>query len=140
MVELVIERRGFTWAFAIEHGQRSEGARFIDVTAVAAFGAFSDQALALPQEFSGVAVDGFFYTSTEGIVLVGCGAATRQANADQAVLAVVTILGDEFLSCATALANQIAVGVVVVMAVTLHQQAVTFDVGEVCCAFIALAQ
>jgi hypothetical protein len=63
----------------------------------------------LPQKFSGVAVDGFFYTSTEGIVLIRCNAAARQADADQAVLAVVAIFGDEFLSCAAALATQVAI-------------------------------
>ena len=78
-----------------------------------------------------MAVDGFLDAAAEGIVFVGCGAATRQADADQAVLAVVAVFGDELLAGAATLADQVAVRVVVVVAVALHEQAITFDVGEV---------
>ena len=76
-------------------------------------------------------VDGFFNAPAKGVVFVGRCAAARQADADQAVLAVVAVFGDEFLSGAATLANQVAVGVVVVVAITLHQQAIAFDVGEI---------
>ncbi len=99
--------------------------------AITIFCTFGDQAFALPEKFIGVAVDGFLDAAAEGIVFVGCGAATRQADADQAVLAVVAVLGDEFLSGATAFTNQVAVGVLVVMAVALHEQAIAFHVGEI---------
>ena len=56
-----------------------------------------------------MAVDGFLDAAAEGVVFVGCGAAAWQADADQAVLAVVAVLGDEFLSGATAFTNQVAV-------------------------------
>ena len=94
----------------------------------------------MPQEFGGAAIDGFFDTPAEGIVLIGRGIAARQAGTNQTVLAVVTVFGDEFLPCATTFAGQVAVGVVVLVAVALHQQAVAFDVGQVCGGLVALAQ
>ncbi len=140
VVELVVKRRGLARAFTIEHRQWAEAARLIDVTAVAVFCVFGDQPLALPQEFGGVTVDSFFDAAAEGVVLVGRGATARQAYADETVLAVVSVFGDEFLAGATAFADQIAIGVIVVMAVALHQQTVAFDVGEVGRAFIVLTQ
>ncbi len=98
MVELVIERCSPERAFAVEHRQRSEGARFVDVAAVAVLSAFSDQPFALPQQLGGVAVDGFFDAAAEGVVFIGRGATARQADADEAVLTVVAIFGDEFLA------------------------------------------
>ena len=127
MVELIVKRRRLHWAFAIQHHQRSEASRLIDVSAIAVISAFGDQAFALPQEFGGAAIDGFFDTPAEGIVLIGRGIAARQAGTNQTVLAVVTVFGDEFLPCATTFAGQVAVGVVVLVAVALHQQAVAFD-------------
>jgi hypothetical protein len=59
----------------------------------------------LPEEFSGVAVDGFLDAATEGVVFVGCSAAAWQTDADQAVLAVVAILGDELLAGVASLAD-----------------------------------
>ena len=56
------------------------------------------------------------------------------------MLAVVAVFGNEFLAGATAFADQVAVGIVVVVAITLHQQTVAFDVGEVRCAFVVLTQ
>ena len=56
------------------------------------------------------------------------------------MLAVVAVFGDEFLAGTTAFADQVAVGIVVVMAVALHQQAVAFDIGEVGGAFVVLSK
>lgn len=137
---MVVKRRGLTWAFAIEHRQWVEATGFVNVAAVAVFRAFGDQSFTLPQKLGGLAVDGLLDAATEGVVFVGRGAPTRQAEADEAVLAVVAVFGDEFLAGTTAFADQVAVGIVVVMAVALHQQAVAFDVGQVRCAFIVLTE
>ncbi len=94
----------------------------------------------MPEKFGGVAIDGLFDASSEGVVFVGRGTAARKADADQSVLAVVAVLSDKFLPGATSFADLVAVGVVVVMAVALHEQAVAFDVGQVGSRLIALAQ
>ncbi|GFM66075.1 hypothetical protein PSCICJ_21930 [Pseudomonas cichorii] len=67
---MVVERRRFQRAFAVEHGQRAEGAGFVDVAAVAVLGAFGDEAFALPEEFGGVAVDGLGDAATVGPIYV----------------------------------------------------------------------
>lgn len=77
MVELVVERCGLGRAFAVEHGQRAEGAGFVEVSVIAIFSAFSDQPFALPEELGSTAIDGFCDATTEGVVLVGRGTATR---------------------------------------------------------------
>ncbi|KMM93240.1 hypothetical protein TU81_10510 [Pseudomonas lini] len=56
------------------------------------------------------------------------------------MLAVVTVLSDEFLPGATTFADQVTVGVVIIVAVALHQQAVAFDVGQVRGWLVALAE
>ena len=131
MVKLVVERLGLHWAFAIEHCQGAEGARLVDIGAIPVGCAFGDEPLALPQKFGGVAIDGFFNAATKGVVFVGRGTAARQADADQSVLAVVAVFGDKLLTGAASLADLVAVGVVVVVPVALHEQAVAFDVGQV---------
>ena len=83
----------------------------------------------MPEEFGGLAVDGFGDASAEGVVAVARAFAVRGGDADQAVLAVVAVFGDEFLRGAAAFADQVAEGVVVVMAVALHQQAVALHPG-----------
>ena len=137
---MVVERRGLQRAFAIEHGQWAEAAGFVDVAAIAVVSAFGDETFALPQEFGGVAIDGFGDAAAKGVVFVARDAATRQADADQTMLAVVTVLGDQFLPGAAAFADQVAVRVVVVMTVALHQQTVAFDVGEVGGRLVVLAE
>ncbi|VVO37256.1 hypothetical protein PS689_05492 [Pseudomonas fluorescens] len=47
------------------------------------------------------------------------------------MLAVVAVFGDKLLTGAASLADLVAVGVVVVVPVALHEQAVAFDVGQV---------
>ena len=87
-----------------------------------------------------MAVEAFRDAAAEGVIFVACGAASRQADADQAMLAVVAVFGDELLAGAATFADQVAVGVVVVVAVALHEQAITFDVGEVGCGQLILAE
>ncbi len=119
VVELVVKRAGLARAFAIEHRQRAEAAGFVHVAAVVFAAAFGDEVVALPEKFGGVAVDGFGDAAAEGVVAVAGGAAIRGGDADQAVLAVVAVVGDEFLCGATAFADEVAEGVVVVVAVAL---------------------
>lgn len=121
MIELVVERAGLFRAFAVEHRQRAEAAGLIDVAAVVFAAAFGDEVIALPEEFGGVAVDGFGDAAAEGVVAVGRGAAVRGGDADQAVLTVVAVFSDEFLRGAAAFTDEVAEGVVVVMPVALHQ-------------------
>ncbi|PHN19451.1 hypothetical protein [Pseudomonas syringae] len=64
----------------------------------------------MPEKFGGVAIDGLFDASSEGVVLVGRGTAARQADADQAVLAVVAVFSDKLLSGAASFTDLIAVG------------------------------
>ncbi|EPN32136.1 hypothetical protein A245_44405, partial [Pseudomonas syringae pv. actinidiae ICMP 19096] len=59
--------------------------------------------------FGGVAIDGLFDASSEGVVLVRSHASARQADADQAVLAVIAVFGDEFLSGAATFTDLAAV-------------------------------
>ncbi|MOA04075.1 hypothetical protein D3C78_1236090 [compost metagenome] len=124
VVELVVERAGFFRAFAVEQCQRAEGAGFVDVAAVFVFAAFGDEVVALPEEFGDLAVDDFADTPAEGVVLVRRGLAVGAGQADQAVLAVVAVFGDESVRAAATFADQVAEGVVVVVAVALHQQAI----------------
>ena len=70
----------------------------------------------MPEEFGGFAVDGFADAAAEGVVAVGRLAAVGQGGADQPMLAVVAVFGDEFLRGAAAFADQVAEGVVVVSA------------------------
>ena len=125
VVELVVERAGLTWAFTVEHGQWTEGAGFVDVASMVILAVFGDEVVALPEELGGFAVDGFADTAAEGVVAVSGLAAIGQGGADQPVLAVVVVFGDEFLRGAATLADQVAEGVVVVMSIALYQQAIT---------------
>ncbi len=86
-----------------------------DVGAIPVGCAFGDEPLALPQEFGGVAIDGFSDATTKSVVFVVRGTAARQADADQAVLAVVAVFGDEFLVGAASLADLVSFAVPVVL-------------------------
>ncbi|VVN48601.1 hypothetical protein PS624_06038 [Pseudomonas fluorescens] len=84
----------------------------------------------MPEEFGDGVADGFADASAEGVVLVGRGLAVRTGQADQTVLAVVAVFSDESLRATTTLADQVAEGVVVVMTIALHEQAVAFDLAR----------
>ncbi|VVP52353.1 hypothetical protein PS847_05447 [Pseudomonas fluorescens] len=127
VVELVVERAGFFRAFAIEHREWAEGAGFVEEAAVLRGAAFGDEVVALPEKFGDGAVDGFADTAAEGVVVISGGLAVGAGQANQAVLAVVAVFGDQGLAVATAFADQVAEGVVVVMTVALHQQAIALD-------------
>ncbi|KQT67263.1 hypothetical protein ASG55_05030 [Pseudomonas sp. Leaf434] len=89
--------------------------------------AFGDEVFALPEELGDGAVYAFADAPAEGIVLISGGLAVGAGQADQAVLAVVAVFGDQGLAVASAFADQVAEGVVVVMTVALHQQAIALD-------------
>ncbi|MNI41776.1 hypothetical protein D3C73_960380 [compost metagenome] len=89
--------------------------------------AFGDEVVALPEKFGSLAVYGFADTSTKRIVAVCRLAAVGQGGADQPVLAVVAVFGDELLPGTPTFANEVAERVIVVMPVALHQQAVALD-------------
>ena len=86
-----------------------------------------NQPVALPEKLGGFAVHVFGDASAKGVVAVGHLAAVRQGDANQPVLAVVTVVAGQALACAASFLAEVAVGVVVEVAVALHQQAVTFD-------------
>ena len=92
-------------------------------------GAFGDQAFALPEILRSGAAMVFADTPPESVVAVGHLAAIWQGDADQALLTVVAVVAGQALACAPSLLAKVAVGVVLKMAVALHQQAVAFDVG-----------
>ncbi|MNF72140.1 hypothetical protein D3C84_541100 [compost metagenome] len=126
VIELVVKRASLARAFAVEHGQWAEGARFVNIAAVVLAAAFSDEVVALPEELGGFAVDGFSDAAAKSVVAVTRATSVRGRDADQAMLAVVGIFGDEFLPSAATFADQVAEGVVVVMPVALHEQAIAF--------------
>jgi hypothetical protein len=66
VVELVVVGPGLC-ALALEHGQRAEGAGFVDVAGVMLGTALGDQAFALPEELGGLA-GGDFGDASEGTV------------------------------------------------------------------------
>ncbi len=125
VVEVVVERAGVLRAFAVEQGQGAEAAGFVEVAAVVGLAAFGDEVVALPEKLCGLAVDGLGDASAEGVVAVGRFAAVGRGEAGQAVLAVVGVGRD---GLAAAFADQVAVGVVVVMPVGVAQQAVALEV------------
>ena len=95
-------------AFAVEQGQRAEAVGFVEIGAVVPVAALGEQAFAEPEELGIAPVDLLGDASAEGVVAVGDLAPVRQADADQAVLAVVAVFGDQLLPGAAAFANEIA--------------------------------
>lgn len=100
-----------------------------------------NQPVALPEKLGGFAVHVFGDASAKGVVAVGDVAAVGQGDADQAVLAVVAVMAHQSLAGAASFADEVAVGVVVEVAITLHQQAVAFDFAVAAAlAVVALAE
>jgi len=69
---------------------------------------FGNQFVALPEELGGDAVDGFADAATEGVVAVAGGLAVGRFNADQTMLAVVAVFGDELMAFAASFADEVA--------------------------------
>ncbi|MCF5167554.1 hypothetical protein GIW45_26885 [Pseudomonas congelans] len=77
----------------------------------------------------------FFFSSGHPFVLVGtCFISVWNFvfKSFQAVLAVAAVFGDELLAGVAAFSDLVALGIVIVIVVVLHQLAVAFDVGQVC--------
>ncbi|EPN38141.1 hypothetical protein A242_29203, partial [Pseudomonas syringae pv. actinidiae ICMP 19095] len=68
-----------------------------------------------------MSADGLFDAAAKGVVFVRSHATARQTYANQSVLAVVAVFSDKLLAGAASLADLVAVRIVVVMAVALHQ-------------------
>ena len=88
---------------------------------------FGDECVALPEKLRSDAVNGFADTPPKRVVAVAGGLAVGLGGADQAMLAVVAVFGDEGVALATSFADEVAEGVVVVVMVTLDHQAVAGD-------------
>ena len=83
-----------------------------------------NQLVALPEKLSGYAVDGFADPPTKWVIAIAGRLPVRLSNADQPMLAVVAVLGDELMTLATSLSDQITEGVVVIVMFALNHQPV----------------
>ncbi|VVN43659.1 hypothetical protein PS682_05681 [Pseudomonas fluorescens] len=127
VVELVVVGLGFLWTEAFQQDQWAEGVGFVEVAAVAVRVVFGDECVALPEKLGRNAIDGFADSPPKRVVAVAGGLAVGRLNANQAMLAVVVVFGDELMAFAAAFADEVAVGVVVVMVVALDHQAIAGD-------------
>ena len=127
VVELVVVGLGFFWAEAFQQGQGAEAVGLVEVAAMALCMVFGYQLVALPEKLCGFVVHGFADAPSKRVVAIAGGLAVGLGDADEPMLAVVAVLSDELLALAAPLTNQVAEGVVVVMAVALDHQAVGCD-------------
>ena len=127
VIELVIIGASLGGALAVEHHQRAKGAWFVQVTAVMLRAAFGDEGVAVPDKHSALAIDGLADPATKGVVAISHVDTTGQGDADQAVLAVITVFGHQHRRAAPAFADEVAEGIVSVVAVTLLEQAMGFE-------------
>lgn len=125
VIQLVVERRGVLWAEAFQQGQWVDTIGFVDVAAMPLRVVLGDQSVALPEKLGGRAGDGFADAATKRIVAVVDCLAVGAGEADQALLAVVAVFGNDRVGLATPFADEIAKGVVVVVAVILERQTAT---------------
>jgi len=106
--------------------QGPEAAGFEQVGAAAQAIGFRQQARAIVLK-TGFALRGVFGDApAQGVVAVFADS-LRRFGADQAVVAIVLVAGDDVAGLAALFFGQVAGGVVVVVAVAHHQQAVAFD-------------
>ncbi|OIN43984.1 hypothetical protein BFL39_28005, partial [Pseudomonas azotoformans] len=127
VVKLVVVGLGFPGAEAFQQRQRTEAVRFVEVAAVPIGVVFGDEFVALPEKLGRNPINGFADTPPKRVVAVAGGLAVGRLNADQTVLAVVAVFGDECVAFATSFANQVAEGVVVIVVIALDHQAVAGD-------------
>ena len=91
---------------------------------------FGDECVALPEKLRSDAVNGFADAPPKRVLAIADSLAIGFFNADQTVLAVVAVFGDERVAFAASLADKVAEGVVVVVVVALDHQAIArHDVG-----------
>ncbi len=127
VVELVVVGRCGLWAEAFQQRQWAEAVGFVEVAAMAFCMMFGNQLVALPEKLGGYVIHGLADAPSKRVVAIAGGLAVGLGDADEPMLAVVAVLSDELLALAAPLTNQVAEGVVVVMAVALDHQAVGCD-------------
>ena len=103
VIQLVVVGLGGFGAEAFQQGQRAEAVGLVEVAAMAVRMVFGDQFVALPEEFRRQAVNGFADASAKGVVAVAGGLSVRLGDADQPMLAVVAVFGDELVTFAASL-------------------------------------
>ncbi|PIB45209.1 hypothetical protein AOA57_23890, partial [Pseudomonas sp. 2588-5] len=91
VVELVVVGLGFLWAEAFQQGQRAEAVGFVEVAAVAVRVVLGDEFVALPEELGRYVINGFADAAAKWVVAIASGLAIGRFNADQPMLAVVTV-------------------------------------------------
>ena len=130
VVELIVVGFGGFGTEAFEHCQRPEAVWLVEVTAVLILVMLGNQLVALPEELRGDAVDGFADTPPKRVIAVARALAVGFCDANQPVLAVVAVFGNELLTFAASFTDQVSEGVIVVVVVALHHQAIArHDVG-----------
>ncbi|RMP59157.1 hypothetical protein ALQ18_200012 [Pseudomonas marginalis pv. marginalis] len=130
VVELIVEGFGFTRTKAFQQRQRPKAVRLVDITAMTVGVMLGNQLVALPKKLCGLFVHGFADAPPKRVVAIASGLPVGLGNANQPVLAVVAVFGDELMAFTAPFADQVAEGVVVVMMVALDHQAVAGnDVG-----------
>ncbi len=127
VVELVVVGLGFFGTKPFQQGQRTKAVRFVDKTAVAICMVFGDQFVALPEKLGRYAIDGFADAPPKRVVAVTPGLAVGLGEADQAMLAVVAVLGNELMALAAPFTDQVAEGVIVLVPVALDHQPIAGD-------------
>ncbi|OCW23979.1 hypothetical protein BBG20_21065 [Pseudomonas aylmerensis] len=127
VVELVVVGLGGFWAEALEQRQRPKAVGFVEIAAMTIRVMFGNQPVALPEKLRGCPINGFADPPPKRVVAIARGLAVGLGDSDEAVLAVVAVFGDQRVPTATSFADQVAEGVVVVMAVALHHQPVAGD-------------
>jgi hypothetical protein len=95
VVELVVVGLGFLWTKTFQQRQRTEAFRFVEIAAVPIRVVFSDEFVALPEELGRNPINGFADTPPKRVVEVAGGLAVGRFNADQTMLTVVAVFGDE---------------------------------------------
>jgi hypothetical protein len=140
VVELVVEGLGVFWTKAFQQCQRPKTVRFVEVTAMAIRVMLGNQLVALPKKLCGYVVDSFADPSTKRVIAIAGCFSVRMGNADQPMLAVVSIFGDKLVTLTAPLTDQVAKGVIVVMMIALDHQAVAGnDVRVVAEAFLCVS-
>ncbi|RMT89648.1 hypothetical protein ALP39_200122 [Pseudomonas marginalis pv. marginalis] len=124
---MVVVGLGFAWPKAFQQRQRAEAVGFVKVAAVAVRMVLGNQLVALPEKLRRYTFNDLADTPSKRVVAVAGGLPVGLCNADQPVLAVVAVFGDQLVTFTSAFTDQVAEGVVVVMPVALDHQTVAGD-------------
>ncbi len=127
VVELVVVGLGVLWIEAFQQGERPKTIGFVEVAAMPIRMVFGDQFVALPEKLGRYAIDGFADAPPKRVVAVTRGLAVGLGEADQSMLAVVAVLGNELMALAAPFTDQVAEGVIVLVPVALDHQPIAGD-------------